>query len=215
MLQATLSVLLWVFWGTSAEGSIPVSLAGSAASMERQHRIAVASGYEFLRRPADIRRAVEGGELVPLRQSASLALKYPRESVARPEVRHFLSSFANEMRSSCGERLVVTSLTRPITRQPRNAHRLSVHPAGMAIDLRVPGRSRCRKWLERALLELEAEGVLDVTRERSPAHYHVALFPRPYLAHVGLDAPKRVEVVPEITRPAAPSVASIPYAAPR
>jgi hypothetical protein len=214
MLQASLVLLFWWFAAPLAERAVPVSLAGSAESMERQHRVALESGYEFLRRPADVRRAVSGGDLILVQQSEALALKYPRESFTRPELKHFLLSFAEEMRSSCGQRLVVTSLTRPVTRQPRNAHRLSVHPAGMAMDLRVPSTAGCRKWLETALLGLEEQGVLDVTREHSPAHYHVALFPARYLAHVGLDGPRRVQVVlgPGAAAPTAPE---IPWSAPR
>ena len=50
----------------------------------------------------------------------------------------------------------------------------------MALDLRRSRRAACRAWLERTLLDLEDEGVLEATRERWPAHYHVALFPAPY-----------------------------------
>ncbi len=78
----------------------------------------------------------------------------------------------------------MTSLTRPSSRQPGNAHRLSIHPAGMAVDLRVPGDPADRQWLENALLSLEAAGVLDATRERRPPHYHVAVFPEAYRKHV-------------------------------
>jgi hypothetical protein len=34
------------------------------------------------------------------------------------------------------------------------------------------------------LLSLEDKVVLDVTRERNPAHYHVAVFPRQYERYV-------------------------------
>src|SRR5690606_3171723 len=68
--------------------------------------------------------------------------------------------------------------------QPANAHRLSVHPAGMAIDMRVPARASVREWLQETLLELERAGVLDVTREYRPPHYHVALYPAEYRAYV-------------------------------
>jgi len=34
------------------------------------------------------------------------------------------------------------------------------------------------------LTSLEGSGVLEATRERYPAHYHVALFPKPYAAYV-------------------------------
>jgi hypothetical protein len=78
----------------------------------------------------------------------------------------------------------VTSLTRPLNRQPRNASDLSVHPAGMALDLRTSRRSSCRRWIESTLLSLEKKGVLEATRERRPAHYHVAIFPTSYLHYV-------------------------------
>lgn len=213
MLQASLTVLFSWFLGAGAE-AVPVSLSGSSESMERQHRVAVEHGYEFLRRSTDLRRALEAGELVELEQTSALALKYPRESAAKPELKHFAEHFAERMMEACGDRLVVTSLARPLTRQPRNAHRLSVHPAGMAMDLRRPRQSACRRWLEAALLDLEEKGVLDVTRERSPAHYHVALFPDRYLAHMGLDARRRAEVV--AVRPVPPEATDgIPYASPR
>ena len=73
---------------------------------------------------------------------------------------------------------------RPQNRQPANAASNSVHPAGMAVDLRIPDRGRCRSWLEQTLLSLEGSGVLDVTRERWPPHYHVAVFTTPYQNYV-------------------------------
>jgi hypothetical protein len=82
-----------------------------------------------------------------------------------------------------GEKLIVTSLVRPTDLQPRNAHKLSVHPAGMAVDFRVPSTASERSWLEKALLGLENAGVLDVTREHTPPHYHVAVFPAEYVAY--------------------------------
>ena len=39
-------------------------------------------------------------------------------------------------------------------------------------------------WIERVLVSLEGAGVLEATRERGPAHYHVALFPAQYAAYV-------------------------------
>jgi len=99
-------------------------------------------------------------------------------------VKLFLERLGAEYRAVTGERLVVTSLTRPLSRQPRNASRLSVHPTGMAVDLRVPKSKSNRRWLERRLLALEDNVVLDVTLERHPAHYHVAVFPREYERYV-------------------------------
>jgi len=52
------------------------------------------------------------------------------------------------------------------------------------VDLRIPRSAANRRWLERTLLSLEDRIVLDATRERYPAHYHVAVFPREYVKYV-------------------------------
>ncbi|MDQ3606139.1 MAG: hypothetical protein M3418_08165, partial [Gemmatimonadota bacterium] len=72
----------------------------------------------------------------------------------------------------------------PRSAQPGNSHRLSVHPTGMAVDLRISNSAACRAWLESVLLSLESKGLLDVTREQRPPHYHIAVFPEPYRAHI-------------------------------
>lgn len=159
------------------------NLVGSPWSMERQHEIAVAEAYNFLETPADVRAFAEEGRLVPVTETADLALANVSFPYAQPEVRQFIERIAAEYHAALGEKLVVTSLMRPASMQPSNAHELSVHPAGMAVDFRVPARAKARLWLERALLDLENAGVLDVTRERMPPHYHVAVYPAAYRAY--------------------------------
>jgi len=90
---------------------------------------------------------------------------------------------SGQFRRACGAPLVVTSLTRPQSYQLRNASDRSVHPTGMALDLRRPPGT-CRQWLERTLLYLEDQGVIEATAERHPPHYHIAVFPNQYAAHV-------------------------------
>jgi hypothetical protein len=155
-------------------------LAGSPSSMVHQHEVAVKEDYSFLRSPKDVRTLAAEGALVPVTGNANLTLSKVSYPVARPEVRDFVERFAASYRDATGTPLVVTSLTRPTSAQPPNAHRLSVHPAGMAVDFRVPASSTARAYLESALLAMEKTGVLDVTRERSPAHYHVAVFADAY-----------------------------------
>ncbi len=151
-------------------------LAGSPSSMVRQHEIAVQEDYSFLRTPTEVQKLATAGKLVPVTETADFTLSKVSYPFARPEVLDFIEHFAARYRDSTGSRLVVTSLTRPSSAQPSNAHKLSVHPAGMAVDLRVPADASARAFLERALLEMESAGVLDVTRERHPAHYHIAVF---------------------------------------
>ncbi|HUO87109.1 MAG TPA: DUF5715 family protein, partial [Thermoanaerobaculia bacterium] len=103
---------------------------------------------------------------------------------ARPEIKLFVERLADQYRRACGQKLVVTSLVRPKKRQPANSSPLSVHPTGMAMDLRVSEVRACRSWLETALINLERRGVLEAAREKRPPHYHVVLFPKPYVAYV-------------------------------
>lgn len=160
------------------------SLRGSTASVDRQNRIAQQHDYTFIDTAERVSYFASQGWLVEVEPTADFVLRGVSFPYARSEVALFLRRLAAQYRAACGEQLVVTSLTRPTTRQPRNASDRSVHPTGMAIDLRYSRNRACRSWLERVLTQLEAAGVLDATRERFPVHYHVALFPRQYAAYV-------------------------------
>lgn len=180
----SLLVTLFIFaHGTYADA--PVSLYGSPASMTHQNRIAKHAGLTFVSDPAEVERLIEAGELVPLEGNANYRVKktvsFP---YARPAMRLFIERLSEQYREGTGEQLVVTSLIRPQSRQPRNSHKLSVHPTGIAVDLRISRHGKSRQWLESVLLKLERQGLLDITRERWPPHYHVALFPEAYLDHV-------------------------------
>ena len=181
--------------------------------MVRQHAVAMEHDYTFLRTPGQIREFVEKGYLVPVEGNDSYAVaagvSFP---YARPELLTFVERLGAQYRESCGERLVVTSLTRPRSQQPANAHALSVHPAGMAVDLRVSERAACREWLERKLLSLDRLSVLDAIRERNPPHYHVAVFPGAYSAYVDTlearDAREAAAAVAAVAAATGPAVSS-------
>lgn len=162
-----------------------VTLRGSPGSMVRQHEVAEEHDFTFLRTGGQVREFVDRGVLVKVEGDANYSVasgvSFP---YTRPEVGTFLERLGAQYREGCGEKLVVTSLTRPLANQPGNAHQLSVHPAGMAVDFRISRSGECRAWLEGTLLGLERTGVLDVTRERNPPHYHVAVFTDAYAAYV-------------------------------
>jgi uncharacterized protein DUF5715 len=167
------------FAGTAQAGE----LGGSLTSMKHQHGVAVEHHYTFLRTPAQVREYVAEGRLEELSGNADYALNKVSFPYARREVRLFVERIAADYRAATGGMLVVTSLTRPDQLQPRNAHALSVHPAGMAADFRVPEDAAGRLWLEKTLLSMERDGLIDATRERHPPHYHVAVFAEPFLAY--------------------------------
>ena len=159
-------------------------LRGSHASMVEQHEIARVNDFTFLRTPAQIREFVAKERLVEVTPNADLLVSKVSFPYTRPAVKLLIERLAAQFHRETGELLVVTSLTRPTSLQPRNASPLSVHPAGMAVDFRIPATTEQRAWLEQKLLELEGHAVLDVTREKNPPHYHVAVFPEAYQAYV-------------------------------
>jgi LysM repeat protein len=165
------------------------TLLGSRATMERQNEAAVNYGYSFMQTSGEVMKHVEQGYLVKVAPNRYMDLHNVSFPYARSQVKLFIDRLSTQYHGNCGEKLTVTSLTRPINKQPANASQASVHPTGMAVDLRIPPRGNCRSWLESTLLSLEKTGVLDVTRERNPPHYHVAVFTEDYASYVaGVDS---------------------------
>jgi len=186
-------------------------LRGSRASVRHQHEIAKEADLAFLRTPAQIQEFVRQERLEPVYSTAHLTVSKVSFPYARPLLKQFLDRLAAQYYTATGKKLVVTSLTRPTSRQPRNASPLSVHPAGIAVDFRVPSHSADRFWLEATLLMLESEGVLDVTRERRPPHYHVAVFPEQYEVYLAARLQKEAQtpVADESTTSAESTIESL------
>ncbi len=184
-------------------GSVAQSLKGSPASLDRQNRVAREHDFSFIGTGSRVQDFADKGWLVRVRPDTDVELYGVSYPFARPEVALFVSRLATQYRGACGERLVVTSLTRPTTRQPRNASDRSVHPTGMALDVRYSRSASCRRWIEDVLLRLEKSGVVEATRERFPPHYHVAVFPSQYRAYVdGIAQGNTVRVASASARPA-------------
>jgi len=184
LIASMLGLALLVAAPAAAHAASGVTLRGSHDSMVRQHRIARENDFSFLRTPAQVREWVKAGRLVPIRGNEDYAVAGASFAVTRPQTLTLVERLAAQYHDACGEKLYVTSATRPEDLQPWNASPLSVHPAGMAVDLRVSSSAACRSWIEQVLLSLESKGVLDVTREHHPPHYHVSLYPRQYASYL-------------------------------
>lgn len=160
------------------------SLRGSTTSVDLMYRQAVSHDLHFYQTSDGIRRAATRGDFVRLTGNGDYALG----SVSHPYVlsitRTFIHRLAAQYRAQCGERLVVTSAARPKTMRLANGASRSVHPTGMAVDLRKPTNGRCLTWLRSTLAYLDAQGVIDAIEERSPPHFHVAVFPAPYRGYL-------------------------------
>jgi len=155
------------------------SLRGSHASVSLMYRRAVRGGLDFYETTSDVKRAVVRGELVRLNGNAHYRLANIGMPYVRPETKAFVLDLAADYHRACGAPLVITSATRPISRRLANSSELSVHPTGMAVDVRKPA-GRCRGWLRRTLLAAERRGVIEATEERHPPHFHVAVLPSRY-----------------------------------
>jgi LysM repeat protein len=181
---ALLPVLAALLVQGNAQPAAAQSLTGSKASMVRQNVAARQHDYTYLRTSSQVNEFVHRGLLVRLKGNSDYRVAAVSFPYARTEVRTFVERLAGQYHNACGERLVITSLTRPTSRQPRNASPLSVHPTGMAADLRRSARPACRAFLEKTLLTLERNKVLEATKESRPPHYHVSLFPAPYTRYL-------------------------------
>jgi hypothetical protein len=165
----------------AAACSIPVeargqTLRGSKPSIEKMYQFAVRHRLPFYRTPEAIMTAAAAGRLVPLAGNSDYELSggvgWPWVT---PETRRFVEAFARQYVIACEAPLVITSATRPTSRQPRNASEKSVHPAGVAVDFRRPPAGPCANWLRESLVALERLGIIEATEERFPVHFHVAV----------------------------------------
>jgi nucleoid-associated protein YgaU len=161
------------------------TLRGSRTSVERMYGQAKRQDLTFYRTGRGVRSAAAEGELVRLRGNENYRLADASYPYALPTTRTFVQRLAAQYRDACGEKLVVTSATRPASVRLRNSVAESVHPSGMAVDIRRPTRGGCLRWLRRTLLDIEGEGAIEATEEHHPPHFHVAVFPAQYTRYVG------------------------------
>jgi hypothetical protein len=159
---------------------IPQELHGSKESVEKMYDFALAHHLPFYLTPTNVNDAIATGDLVPLSGDSTYELtRGVGFSYATREAKQFVLAFAPHYLAACGTPLTVTSAARPITRQPHNANPHSVHPTGIAVDLRRPSAGACLNWVRGALAELEDKGIIEATEERHPVHLHIAVLVPP------------------------------------
>jgi hypothetical protein len=160
------------------------SLQGSRPSIDRMYQQARNHDLTFYRTGTGVRGAARDGDLVRLSGSEHYRLSGVSYPYALPSARIFVNRLAAQYHAQCGERLVITSAVRPSTLRLVNSADRTVHPTGMAVDIRKPRARRCLSWLRQTLLSLETQGVLEATEEHRPPHFHVAIFPTQYRRYV-------------------------------
>jgi len=160
------------------------SLRGSRASINRMYHEARAERLHFYETSRGVRQAVEAGRLVRLVPGSNFTLHNVSYPFVKPTTRTFVERLGAQYQDACGQLLEVTSAVRPATRQPPNSTARSVHPTGMAVDLHKSAQPACVQWLRESLLELEGAGLIEVTEEFAPPHFHVAVYQTPYRRYV-------------------------------
>lgn len=198
----SLAFALGLFLGGITSPVSAADLRGSMASVQKQYHAAMDLGFTPAHNTNELSRWVGQGTLVRVPGNENYELGAVSFPYTRATTKAFIECFAKEYRSATGEKLVVTSLTRPLSRQPRNASDYSVHPMGMAVDFRRSNSPATRRWMERRLANLEATGIIEATHEHRPPHYHVAVFPpqvASYAAAYLPNLPNRTASDPAVT----------------
>lgn len=152
--------------------------------MDRIYSQALIHELHFYESSTGVRRAASDGVFVQLKPNAHLDLAGVSYPYLLPATHTFVTRLAEQYHGICGEKLVVTSAVRPKSLRLANSTDKTVHPTGMAVDLRKPPRARCLSWLRETLVSLKGEGVIDAVEEHRPPHFHVAVFPTPYQKYV-------------------------------
>ena len=144
------------------------------------YSFAVSHRMPFYLTPTNVDKAIADGRLVALTGDSTYELtRGVGFSYATREAKQFVLAFAPQYLAACGVPLTVTSAARPMSRQPHNANPHSVHPTGIAVDIRRPPPGPCLTWVRGALAELESKGVVEATEEHHPIHLHVAVLAQP------------------------------------
>src|SRR5688500_11473904 len=175
ILRPTALVVLLPALGMGPAPAGAQSLRGSRPSIERMYQQAQSHDLTFYRTGVGVRGAAREGDLVRMSGNDDYRLSGVSYPYALGSTRTFVQRLGAQYREVCGERLVITSGVRPTTLRLANSTDRSVHPTGMAIDIRRPRGGRCLEWLRETLLYLEGQGVIEATEERRPPHFHVAV----------------------------------------
>lgn len=182
MFRFIISIVVFILLMSNV--AVSADLNGSREAIDSAYKEALRHDFSFLSREGQLAYFKNKGLLVKLVENKNYSLHKVLYPYVRPEVRQFIQRLSEQFYNKCGEQLMITSALRLTTRQPRNASKKSVHPTGMAIDLRIPKSRSCRIWLPRTLISLEKRNVIEATKERWPAHYHVVVYPIQYKRYV-------------------------------
>jgi len=166
-------------------------LRGSHDSLVRQNERSEADYLERIEDDADLADRISRGMLVPVPESAALAVNanLPLDRrYCRPWTASFLTDLARSHRAQFHTPIMVSSAVRTVEYQKRligingNAAAaegdiVSPHVTGATIDIAKSGLSRREiTWMRNQLLPLQTAGMIDVEEEFRQACFHITVY---------------------------------------
>ena len=152
-----------------------VSLVGGCqTTSEQQHHYAQKMQLPLMTTEAQYKERIASGYYVPFEGPYLHILA--KRPYALPSTVAFINEMAKEYQTTGCGKLIVRGALRLTTERPPNGSIHSVHPAGMAVDIRtnhIP--PVCAEWLRTYLKQKEALGEVDGTHELKPEHLHVVV----------------------------------------
>ena len=154
-----------------------VSLVGGCqTTSEQQLQYALDHQLPRMTTEAEYQSRVDSGYFVRL-EGPFLDVR-ARRPYALPTTVAFLIRMSQAYSAAgCGQLIIMDAL-RLTTERPVNGSVYSVHPTGMAVDIRtkyIP--IECADWLRAYVSQKEAAGEVDGTQELRPEHLHVVVVP--------------------------------------
>jgi hypothetical protein len=164
------------------EGAWANMLNGGKQARDEAAAEAIRQGILSAADKAEMLKFINEGRLVPIETGEFFVVEkmehgYP---YVLPETRDFLRRLGVFWLEHCNERLVITSALRP-KNSPVNSIDNTVHPTGMAVDIRNYHLSRhCRDWVESKKRWFESAGIIQATKEHRHPHYHLVVYPEQF-----------------------------------
>ena len=137
---------------------------------------------------SELKELIDDGELVPITAGPDLHIAFPRNrAYLRPWAAEALSDLSRDFYSTFGQPLWVDSAVRTVQFQhrlrrwnrnaaPASGPTASVHPAGIAFDLKRRGLTMLQvRWLEWRLLVWALGGLVTVEEENRHSCVHVVV----------------------------------------
>lgn len=147
---------------------------GEVSSSKQQYHYALELKLPFMATESEYQAQIGSGYFIRL-ESPFMEV-HAKRPYALPSTVFFVTEMAREYYVfGCGL-LVVKDALRLIGERPRNGSLNSVHPAGMAVDIRtkyIP--AECADWLRSYVIQKETEGKVDGTQEWKPEHLHIVV----------------------------------------